>query len=183
MKVRGTVMYVEAEKPTAKLPQPLRTYGIQFEELRQVEKDVIHQYCFHLVLPKYFHQFAQRDSWGQRFMNWYANRQHFQNREFRQRVSLPCHITGPFSFYTVVNDMSRTGVAFTSHHQLEVGQHLHIEIYSPEEVMGMAIEIRSCQKISSGYVFIIGAKFIEPLQGTQHPLIPFMNDQGDEAAA
>ena len=172
---RGEVVYVSKEESKVPGPQALRSYGIRFNQLPQIDQDIIHQFCFHLVFPRYLHHFARRDSWGQGLANWYANRGRFQKRALRQLVTLPCRITGPFSFFTVVNDLSPTGVAFTGHYPFEVGQRLHIEIVTNQGGIGVDIDIRSCQRIPPGYAYLIGAQFVEAIAEKSHPLAPYMH--------
>ncbi len=183
VQVHGTVVYEASSEWAHSSPQAPRTYGIEFFGLTQDEKDVIQQYCFHLVLPTYFHRFSQRDSLMRRFCQWFGERRRHYRRAFRQRMTLPCRITGPFSFVTVVNDISETGVAFLSHQPLEVGQEFQIGIFGAEATVSMDIEIRNCQRISPGYVYVVGARFLEPVHGNEHPLVPYMKDRGGDAAA
>ncbi len=177
VRIQGSVVYEFAEKPDQPLPQPLRAYGIRFHELSRMDQDIIQQFCFHLVLPKYLHHYAQRDTWGQRLADWYANRKRFRNREYRRLVTLPCQVSGMFSFYTVVNDLSQTGVAFVSYQSFEVGQRLQIDIFTHEGKVPTEIEIRSCQNIPPGYAHLIGAKFMELIHDKTHPLFPYMPSQ------
>jgi len=183
VRVKGAVVYESVAEGEATLPRPLLVYGIRFEQLTQIDKDIIQQFCFHLVLPRYLHHYAQRDSWGQTLANWYANRQRFQKRARRRLVTLPCQITGPFSFYTVVNDLSPTGVAFTSHYPFEVGQRLSIEIFTHHGGIKMEIDIRTCTSIPPGYANLIGAEFIEVLEDSALSLIPYMQPQKNGALA
>jgi len=175
MSMKGMVMYEYAEEASQTLPSPLRAYGIRFADLSQVDQDIIKQYCFHLVLPKYLYHYAQRDSWGQRFVNWYANRQCFQKRAFRQFVTLPCRISGPFSFYTVINDLSPIGVSCISHYPFTVGERLHLEIFTQQGGVKMEMVVRRCQRIPPGYVYLIGAQFVDPVEGQDHPLAPYLH--------
>ncbi len=183
VKAPGMVVYEAPAREAVISHHTLRTYGIEFGGLTQDEKDVIQQYCFHLVLPTYFHHFAQRDSIVRKVCHWFGMWRRYHRRAFRQRMTLPCQVSGPFSFLTVVNDISQTGVAFLSHQPLEIGQEMVIGIFGAEAAVKMGIAIRNCQKIAPGYVYVIGAEFIEPVEGTEHPLLPYMSDQGGGAAA
>ncbi len=178
VRIQGSVVYEYAEEPEQTLPQSLCAYGIRFSELSRVDQDIIQQFCFHLVLPEYLHHYAQRDTWGQRVGNWYANRNRFKKRAYRRLVTLPCQVSGLFSFYSVVNDLSPTGVAFISYQSFEVSQRLQIDIFTHQGKVPTEIEIRSCQNIPPGYAHLIGAKFVEPIHDKTHPLYPFMPSQG-----
>ena len=150
------------------------SYGVVFEGMLQEQKDQITQFCFHGILPQFAHKYARRNTVSRKVLDWYVNRKHFHKRAFRNRISLPCFIKGMFPFYGVANDLSTTGVGLSSHRPLMVGETLEVDFFTPTGSTSTAVEIRSAQKISGSEFYLLGAKFLQPITGKDHPLHAFL---------
>lgn len=154
--------------------------GVAFEGLSQEQKDHLTQFCFHGILPQFAQKYARRNTWSRQVLDWYSNRTRFRKRAFRNRISLPCYIKGLFPFYGVANDVSTTGVGLSSHRPIMVGETLEVDFFTPKGPTSTAVEIRSAHKIGGSEYYLLGAKFLHPIMGDDHPLHPFVTD--DELA-
>jgi len=136
-------------------------YGVRFTDLSREDKDTITAFCFSQMLPTFMHRFDIKSSLLTRFIMTYYNRQHITRMSKRLTINLPMILQTDFPRYTVTEDISTGGLAFLVYSPLSVGEYAKIILFTPSGTLHTEIEIRNCQKATTGPSFRIGAAFVE----------------------
>ncbi len=94
-------------------------------------------------------------------------------KQIRRKITLPLVIQNERngSLAAVTNDMSVSGLSFTSYAPLELGTILDIEVFTPLGTLILKGEVRHTREVDRGYSYIIGVKFVEVLNCSENALL------------
>lgn len=146
------------------LPQYLHgrmfVYGLKFEGLSREEMDVISMYCFNTILPRFLQRFEKKPSVFLRLVFRFYHHERFR-RYVRKKITIPLVIrnNGEPSLTVVTNDVSISGLSFTSYVPLESGTLLHMEIITPFGNFFAEGEIKQMREIVAENSYFVGVKF------------------------
>lgn len=154
----ATVLYtIHSDCPHGKM----FIYGVKFEGLRKEEMDLISLYCFNTIVPRFLQRFGQKPSVISKILFKFYN-QEWLRRHVRRKIALPLVIqNGKTSIITVTNDISISGLSFTSYIRPEFGTILTIYISTPFGTLVAKGNIRQIREILAGHSYFIGVKFIK----------------------
>lgn len=138
-------------------------HGAKFEGLSQEDRDVISLYCFNTILPRFQHKFGKKPSLFLKMLSKFYNKERFR-KYVRRRLSLPLIVQNNenTSLAAVTNDISMSGLSFTSYVPFELGTILTMEVFTPSGTLAVEGEVRQIREIKAGYSsYIIGVKFTQ----------------------
>ncbi len=140
-------------------------HGVKFEELSDEDKDIISLYCFNTILPRFQHRFGKKHSVFLKMFSKFCNQERFR-QHVRRKIPLPLIVqtNGNTALTAVTNDISTSGLSFTSYLPLEIGARLTMEVITPSKTLVAKGEIRQVREITVGHSYFIGVKFIEFLE-------------------
>ena len=144
-------------------------HGIKFDELSEEDRDTISLYCFNTILPRFRHRFGQKPSVFLKILIKFYSKERFR-KHVRRRMPLPLVVqnNGNTSLTAVTNDISMSGLSFTSYDPLELGTILTMEVFTPFGTLAAKGEVRQVREIMVGHSYFIGVKFIELLQSRKY---------------
>ncbi|NUO07983.1 MAG: glycosyltransferase [Candidatus Brocadia sp.] len=160
---RATVLYtVHAHHLPHYLYGKMFVYGIKFDELGRNEMDLISAYCFNTIIPRYLHKFGERSSVLLKMFFKFYKHERFR-KHVRRKITLPLVVqnNGKPSLAAVTNDISISGLSFTSYVPLESGAILVMEIFTPFGTLVAEGEIKQMRAIGAEDSYFIGVKFTQ----------------------
>jgi len=163
---KAIVLYVTG---TDLIQGKMFVHGIKFDELSEEDRDAISLYCFNTILPGFRHRFGQKPSVFLKILIKFYSKERFR-KHVRRRMPLPLVVqnNGNTSLTAVTNDISMSGLSFTSYVPFELGTILTMEVFTPFGTLAAKGEVRQVREIMVGHSYFIGVKFIELLQSRKH---------------
>jgi len=154
--VKGTVLYTADNSP---LNGKMLNYGIRFEGISREQMDMISQFCFNAILPGFLQRFERKESFFMKMAFYYYNRRRIQKRSSRRMINLPLIVNTDHLIYAVTNDISVSGLSFTSPVPLGLGARIMMEVLTPFGKMVTEGEVRQVKEIVAEQSYFIGVKF------------------------
>ena len=163
LQCRATVLYtVHRHYLPHYLHGRMFVYGIKFDELTRNEMDLISTYCFNTIVPRFLYKFGERSSVILKMFFKFYNHERFR-RHVRRKITLPLVVqdNGKPSLTAVTNDVSISGLSFTSYVPWELGATLVMEVFTPFGILAAEGEIKQMRAIGVADSYFIGAKFTQ----------------------
>ncbi len=157
----ATVLYTAHESDTySYLRGKMFIHGLKFEGLSREEMDFITRYCFNTVLPRFLQRYGQKSSVFFRMIFKFCKHERFR-KHARKKITIPLviYLQGKPSLAVVTNDISASGLSFTSYVPMEPGTTLNIEVFTPFGKFFAEGEIRQMREIVAENSYGIGVKF------------------------
>ncbi|OQY99122.1 MAG: hypothetical protein B6D35_10180 [Candidatus Brocadia sp. UTAMX2] len=158
---RATVLYTaHSGNPYRHLQGKMFIHGLKFEGLSREEMDVISMYCFNTILPRFLQRYGKKASVFIRIMFKFYNHERFR-KHVRKKITIPVIIyrNGKPLFPVVSNDVSASGLSFTTYTPMELGAILNMEIFTPFGKFFAEGEIKQVREIVAENSYFIGVKF------------------------
>lgn len=134
-------------------------HGMKFDEISVEETDLINLYCFNTILPRFRYKFGKKPSRISRMFLKISGKKYIR-RHVRKKITLPVVIQNNDNpLVAVTNDISMSGLSFTSYVPLETGVILSLKVITPFGAVDAEGEIRQAREIVAGHSYFIGARF------------------------
>lgn len=145
-------------------------YGLKFEGLSRGEMDLISMYCFNTILPRFLQRFGKKSSLFLRLIFKFYHQERFR-RHIRRKITIPLliHNHGGTSLTVVTNDVSVTGLSFTSYVPLTADTLLNMEIITPFGTLFAEGEVKQMREIVSENSYFVGVRFTHFFSQSEEP--------------
>ncbi|MBE7444660.1 MAG: PilZ domain-containing protein [Planctomycetia bacterium] len=163
LQCKATVLYtVHTQYLPHHLHGKMFVYGIKFDGLTRHEMDLISTYCFNTIVPRFLYKFGERSSVFLKMFFKFYNHERFR-MHVRRKITLPLVVqdNGKPSLTAVTNDISISGLSFTSYVPLELGTTLVMKVFTPFGVLVAEGEIKQMRAIGVADSYFIGVKFTQ----------------------
>ncbi|HHT9137100.1 MAG TPA: glycosyltransferase [Candidatus Wunengus sp. YC60] len=147
-------------------------HGTKFEDVSAEEMDLINLYCFNTILPRFRYKFGKKSSGiSRRFFKFSS--QKYIRKHVRKKITLPVVVqsSDKTPLIVVTNDISMSGLSFTSYVPLESGAILTLKTITPFGTLDAEGEIRQAREIVAGHSYFIGVKFIKLFNHAENILL------------
>lgn len=163
LQCKATVLYtVHTQYLPHHLHGKMFVYGIKFDGLSRYEMDLISTYCFNTIVPRFLYRFGERSSVFLKIFFKLYNHERFR-RHVRRKITLPLVVqdNGKPSLTAVTNDVSISGLSFTSYVPWELGETLVMEVFTPFGILVAEGEVKQMRAIGVEDSYFIGVKFTQ----------------------
>ncbi len=146
-------------------------HGMKFDDVSVEETDLINLYCFNTILPRFRYKFGKKPSRISR-MFFQLSGQKYLRRHVRKKITLPVVIQNDDNpLIAVTNDVSMSGLSFTSYVPLENGAAVNLKVTTPFGTVDAEGEIRQAREIVAGHSYFIGARFTKLFNHAENILL------------
>lgn len=146
-------------------------HGMKFDEISAEDTDLINLYCFNTILPGFRYKFGKKPSRISR-MFLKISGQKYIRRHVRKKITLPVVIqNNDNTLIAVTNDISISGLSFTSYVPLEIGAIVTFKVTTPFGAVDAEGEVRQAREIVAGHSYFIGARFTRLFNHSENILL------------
>jgi len=137
-------------------------YGARFDGLAESDIDLLCQYCFNTMLPRFRHRFDVKQSILFKKLAKMFNREKFRG-QIRRKITHPLivRINEKTTLTVVSNDVSTSGLSFISHASVEPESNLDMEIFTPLGTIIAKGKIKRVKEITAGDSYLVGVQLMQ----------------------
>lgn len=153
-------------------------HGTKFEGVSTEEMDLINLYCFNTILPRFRYKYGRKPSRISRMFYNFSGQKYIR-KHTRKKITLPVvtQNNDKTPLIAVTNDISISGLSFTSYVPLESGAIVPLKTITPFGTLEGEGEVRQAREIVTGHSYFIGVKFTRLFKHSENILFDIIAEK------